>query len=251
MNIPYVMRKCSKCKEWKVANNVNFSKKKSGKWGLERQCKKCRNIYHKEHYNNNKDKKKLYYENNKEYIKERERVQKKEYYKKNKIKIDEYNKKYYEDNKEERLEYGRLWRENNKEYIRKYQNEYVKNNPEKMFNKSNKRRNKLNNQGRGITKEQWKEMMNFFDWKCAYSGEKMESNKTTNGRTIDHIVALDSNGENEIWNCVPMKRGYNTSKSTKNMLEWYLQQEYFDINRLTKIYEWRIYAYEKWGRNKW
>ena len=250
MNIPYVMRKCSKCKEWKVANNVNFSKKKSGKWGLERQCKKCRNIYHKEYYNNNKDKKKLYYENNKEYIKERERVQKKEYYKRNKIKIDEYNKKYYEDNKEERLEYGRLWRENNKEYIRKYQNEYVKNNPEKMFNKSNKRRNKLNNQGRGITKEQWKEMMNFFDWKCAYSGEKMESNKTTNGRTIDHIVALDSNGENEIWNCVPMKRGYNTSKSTKNMLEWYLQQEYFDIYRLTKIYEWRIYAYEKWGRNK-
>ena len=48
-----------------------------------------------------------------------------------------------------------------------------------------------------------------------------------------------------------MKRGYNTSKSTKNMLEWYLQQEYFDIDRLTKIYEWRIYAYEKWGRNKW
>ena len=37
---------CSKCKEWKVANNVNFSKKKSGKWGLERQCKKCRNIYY-------------------------------------------------------------------------------------------------------------------------------------------------------------------------------------------------------------
>lgn len=246
MNIPYVMKKCNKCKKWKVANNFNFNKKKSGKWGLEGQCKECRHIYQKEHYNNNKDKKKRYYEDNKEYIKERERAQKKEYYKRNKIKIDEYNKKYYEDNKEERLEYGRLWRENNKEYIRKYQNEYVKNNPEKMFNKSNKRRNKLNNQGRGITKEQWKEMMDFFEWKCAYSGEKMEDNKNTNGRTIDHIVALDNNGENEIWNCTPMKRGYNTSKSAKNMLEWYLQQEYFDINRLTKIYEWRIYAYWKW-----
>ena len=31
------------------------------------------------------------------------------------------------------------------------------------------------------------------------------------------------------------------------MLEWYLEQEYFNIERLTKIYEWRIYAYEKWS----
>ena len=30
------------------------------------------------------------------------------------------------------------------------------------------------------------------------------------------------------------------------MLEWYLEQDYFDIDRLTKIYEWRIYAYWKW-----
>ena len=117
----------------------------------------------------------------------------------------------------------------------------------KVFNKSNKRRNKEENQGRGITKEQWLEMMNFFDWKCAYSGEKMESNNTTNGRTVDHIIALDNGGENEPWNIIPMKKGYNTSKYTKDMLEWYLEQPFFSIERLTKIYEWRIYAYWKWN----
>ena len=38
-----------------------------------------------------------------------------------------------------------------------------------------------------------------------------------------------------------------SSKHDKNMLEWYLEQEYFDIERLNKIIEWQIYAYEKWG----
>ena len=170
----------------------------------------------KEYYYNNLEYAKKYYEDNKEHCKE--------YHK-------EYHKEYYKNNKDKKLEYNKQWH---------------KNNPEKLFNKHNRRRSKENTQGNGIDKIQWKEMMNFFDWKCAYSGEKMENNKTTNGRTIDHIVALDNNGENEPWNCVPMKRGYNTSKHTNNMLEWYIKQEYFDIDRLTKIYEWRIYAYWKW-----
>ena len=131
---------------------------------------------------------------------------------------------------------------NKKNIIKKW----AKNNPEKILNRNNKRRNKEENQGNGITKEQWLEMMNFFDWKCAYSGEKMESNNTTNGRTVDHIIALDNGGENEPWNIIPMKKGYNTSKHTKDMLEWYLEQPFFSIERLTKIYEWRIYAYWKW-----
>ena len=56
------------------------------------------------------------------------------------------------------------------------------------------------------------------------------------------------NGENEIWNCVPMYTNYNSSKKVKDILEWYMQQPFFSIDRLTKIYEWRIYAYEKWGK---
>ena len=153
----------------------------------------------------------------------------------NKDDILKRSKERYEKNKDSILE-------KQKEYNKKW----AKNNPEKILNRNNKRRNKEENQGNGITKEQWLEMMNFFDWKCAYSGEKMESNKTTNGRTIDHIIALDNGGENEPWNIIPMKKGYNTSKHTKNMLEWYLEQPFFSIERLTKIYEWRIYAYWKW-----
>ena len=53
MNIPYVFKRCPKCREWLVANNINFYKMKSGKWGLESQCKECRKSKQKEKYNNN------------------------------------------------------------------------------------------------------------------------------------------------------------------------------------------------------
>ena len=276
MNIPYVFKRCPKCREWLVANNINFYKMKSGKWGLESQCKECRKSKQKEKYNNNEfkeEKRKRQrdkYHNDDKFredflIKNRKR-QRDKYHNDDKFreKINKNNRERYRDKYHNDDEF----REKNKERVRKYSKEkrvndnewreeknkkckeWYKNNPEKAFNNRNKRRSKEENQGNGINEEQWLEMMKFFNWKCAYSGEKMENNKTSNGRTIDHIVALDNGGENEPWNCIPMKKGYNTSKSTKNMLEWYLQQEYFDIDRLTKIYEWRIYAYEKWGRNK-
>ena len=214
MNIPYVMRKCTKCGEWLVANNYNFSKKKGGKWGLKNTCKKCD---------------KQWREDNKE-----ERL--------------EYMKQYYKKNKEERLEYMKQYNKENKDKMKEYNKRWHKNNPEKLFNKHNKRRNKLENQGRGITKEQYKECNKWFDWRCAYSGEKMENNKTSNGRTLDHIVALDNGGLNEPWNVIPMRKGYNTSKYiTENVLDWYLEQEYYSEDRLNKIVEWQIYAYEKWG----
>ena len=87
-------------------------------------------------------------------------------------------------------------------------------------------------------------MMEFFDFRCAYSGKYIGGD--SDKRTIDHIIALNNGGEHEIWNVVPMYANYNYSKHTKDMLEWYLKQEYFDIDRLTKIYEWRIYAYWKY-----
>ena len=84
--------------------------------------------------------------------------------------------------------------------------------------------------------------MSFFDWKCAYSGETL----TKDTRSIDHIVPLNSNGDNMIWNCVPMTRSLNSSKQDKDMLEWYRGQDCYDPNRLAKIYKWQEYARKKW-----
>ena len=233
MNIPYVMKKCNTCGKWLVANNINFYKEKKGKYGLRGQCKEC---------------KKIYADKNKQHKKE-------------------YDKKRYNDNREDMLEQSKIWKENNREhyleqkrgyakdwykknteYKKNYIKSWRKDNPEKIFNQNNKRRLREENQGNGFTNEQWYEMFMFFDFRCAYSGEYLGNENNKKIRSIDHIISLDNNGEHEIWNLVPMLKSYNSSKGTKGLLEWYLKQPFFSIERLTKIYEWRIYAYEKWGK---
>ena len=246
MNRPsyLLFKKCSKCGE--ILHVSKFHKVKNGKYGVEGACKECRKIhnnkYREEHKDYYEEYYKKYYEDNKEYIKECS----KQYYEDNKDKVLEYHKEYYEDNKDKVLEKNKQWREDNKDKVLECMKQWHKNNPEKSFNSNSRRRQKENTQGNGITKEQWKEMMDFFDWACAYSGEYIGGDNKDKKRTIDHIIALDNGGEHQIWNCVPMFKSYNISKHANNMLEWYLQQDYFDIDRLTKIYEWRIYAYWKW-----
>ena len=260
MNIPYAFKKCSKCGEWKVANNYNFRKNKSCKWGLYSQCKKCEKGYSKQYYENNKEHlkgySKQYRKDNKEYCKEygkqwREDNKEykkeldKQYYENNKEHLKGYSKQYYENNKEHHNEYGKQWRKDNKEYCKEYGKQWRGDNPEKCFNYKNERRSKLENQGRGIDKIQWQEMFDFFKWKCAYSNISLGYKEN---RSIDHIVALDNGGLNEPWNLVPMYLNYNSSKNKRvDVINWYMEQEYFDIDRLNKIVEWQIYAYEKWG----
>ena len=91
-------------------------------------------------------------------------------------------------------------------------------------------------------------MFEFFDWKCAYSGEYIGGNSEY--RTIDHVIPLNKGGLNEIWNICPMYKPYNSSKYTNDMLEWYKQQEFYSEERLNKIYEWQEYAYNKWGNDE-
>ena len=204
---------CSICKN--ILHISKFNKNKNCKYGVSSRCKECDRKYYKEYYKNNKEK------------------------------IIETNKEYYEDNKEKIYKRTRQYAIDNKEKSNEYKRKYKKNNPDKIFNNSIKRRLNEKTQGNGITKEQWYKMMEFFDWKCAYSGEYIGGD--SDNRTIDHIVPLNNDGEHEVWNCVPMYQPYNSGKRNRNMLEWYLKQEYFSIERLTKIYEWRIYAYNKWG----
>lgn len=227
MNTPYVFKRCSKCEEWLVANNINFHKDKNGKFKLKSRCKECIKKMRN---------------------KEQEKIRWKKRYSEKRDEILEYNRERYHENIEKERERSRKYHKNNREREKEQRKIYYKNNPHIFFNKCSERRNKLEKQGRGITKEQWNECNNWFDWKCAYSGENLKKSKDTYGRTLDHIIALDNRGLNEPWNIIPMRKGYNASKRNRiDTLTWYKEQEYFDIDRLNKIVEWQIYAYEKWG----
>ena len=219
-------RICNKCN--KILHISKLVKNRTSKYGVEKCCKEC----------GSKRRKKIYEEHKEEYYESS-----KKWKKNNPDKIKEYSKKDYENRREHILEYQKQYKEEHNEQIKEYKKRYREENEHKIFNANNLRRCKEEKLGRGITKEQWLEMMKFFDWKCAYSGESVSEKKC---RSIDHIVSLNQGGENEPWNCVPMLRNYNSSKSDKEMLDWYSDQSFFDVERLIKIYEWRIYAYEKW-----
>jgi hypothetical protein len=269
VNIPYVFKRCTKCGELLVANTNNFRKTKGGKYGLRSSCKRCEKQYReqnrdkilersKQYRQNNKYKIKQYYENNKDKILECNR----QYRQNNKEKIAELNKQYYENNKDKIAELNKQYRQNNKDKILKQKRQYYRDNRDKIleynkqyyktsqgqvnqFNAGSKRRMRKQNQGNGITSNQWFEMMNYFDWKCAYSGKYIGGKGEH--RNIDHITPLSKGGEHEIWNVVPMYDSYNFSKHDKDMLTWYKEQTFFSEERLNKIYEWQEYAFNKWG----
>ena len=211
------LKVCSKCgRELPVEQ---FSKNKITKDGLTSQCKKCM---------------KQYYQENKE-----DRLQyQQQYDQENKEKIQQYRKQYqpqyYRENKEERQQYLQ-------QYDQTPQGQIV------QFNYSTKRRQREEKQGAGITKEQWLEMMQFFDFKCAYSDKSLGAKKN---RSIDHIIPLVKDGQNEIWNLVPMDKSLNKSKQDKDIMEWYTVQDFYSKERLDKILEWQQYAYNKWSNTK-
>ena len=214
MNIPYVMKRCTKCGRWLVASKANFNKQKGGKYGLKSQCKKRLGKQYKQWCETNEEK------------------------------VLERQKQYYKDNKEKRIEYQKQYYEANKEKVLEQQKQYKKSPQGKAvnFNSNNKRRHKKEAQGTGITGEQWLEMMQYFDFRCAYTGERL----TDKTRTVDHIVPIDAGGDDMVWNMVPMTRSLNSSKWKKDMLEWYKKQPFYSEARLAKIYEWQEYARKKW-----
>ena len=211
MNIPYVFKRCTKCGEIKLATTEYFSKKKGYRFGLYSQCKVCEQKYSKQWRQDNKEYSKQWCQDNKEYLKE-------------------YDKQWYQDNKERKQEYI-------KEYNKTPQGQIT------AFNAHQRRRSKEAALGNGITVEQWQECMQFFNWKCAYSGKPLKEGN----RSLDHVTPLNLGGENEIWNVVPMHRNYNSSKQDKEMEEWYKEQEFYSEERLQKIYEWQEYTFNKWS----
>ena len=242
MKCPYLIKVCSKCKRILVACKNNFYKNKKGKYGFNSACKICDKLYDKEHKKEKSEYHKQYREEHKDELKEKH----KQYYEENKEIIAKKKKQYREEHKEEIAKYKSQYYKDNKEIITKKKKQYREENPHIDFNSHNKRRQLEENQGRGITKEQWYEMMCWFDWCCAYSGEYLGNKENKNVRSIDHIVALDNNGLNEPWNCVPMYKSYNISKHANNMKEWYIKQEFYSEERLIKIYAWCEYAFNKW-----
>lgn len=247
MKCPFKIKVCTRCKRILVAYNGNFTKNDDGKFGFKSICKRCnkeerREEWFKDNPFNDIDPDKVW--NHCPFV-----IRKCSKCGKLLVwnNINFYKDKRYRYGlsyicKQCSKKKGRKWEKNNKERRKETSKKYREDNPEKMFNNNIVRRLREENQGNGITKEQWIEMMEFFDWRCAYSGIQLNKNN----RSIDHIIPLSKGGANEVWNMCPMYMPYNSSKNIKNMEEWYVLQEFYSEERLNKIYEWIEYAKDKW-----
>ena len=140
------MKTCRKCGIAKEL--VDFEKAKQNKDGLNGQCRVCVAERKKAYYEANKEKitekTKAYYEANKEKIVEQKKAYSEVYYEANKEKIAEQTKVYYEANKEKIAEQTKVYYEANKEKIVEQKKAYNEANKEKIkaYREANKEKMK-------------------------------------------------------------------------------------------------------------
>ena len=122
------------------------------------------------------------------------------------------------------LEYKHNWYIENKEHCSQLRKKWREDNPDKYFNSNAKRRFNEDTQGNGITKEQWYECFNFFNWECAYSGIQLDKDN----RIIQLDVFLNWELESLILSygddievIEPISLRERIQKRVKNLLEIY------------------------------
>ena len=197
---------CSKCGAKLPATTDYFHK--NGHQGLRPDCKSCSNKYYKA----NKEKFQQYYQDNWDTINER-------------------NKKYNKEHEEE---------------LKEYRKDYAKTISGKVscFNSQSRRRFK-ENYIHDITIDMFSDMMEFFDYRCGYSGREFSDNYT-----FDHIKSRSKGGEHAIWNIIPCIDKVNFNKHSKDFLTWYKSSEYYSKERLDKIEAWQLYSFNKWKHKR-
>lgn len=196
---------CRECKEWKPMNTDYFYiNKTNGTDGFHTWCKDCSRKKAKKVRNDNID---------------RYREKTYQHYQENKEQYDNRRKQWMEDNSEYRKQYYRDYQKNNKEYF----SEYFK------VRQMNKRHE--------ISKEEWKECLNYFNYSCAYCGMSEKKAKEIFNKKL-HKEHVDHEGSNDLSNAIPACTGCNSSKWAHPMEEWYTNMGFYSEERLSKINQW-------------
>ena len=238
-----------------------FHKNKNTKDGHINTCKECVKKYSKK-YNDehrddiNKRQNQYYYEHKEEELLRRKEYQKthkeqiairKKIYRKEHIEeIKQRDLRYREIHKERYIKNGRTYYQNHHNELLKQKRQYYVKNKESIIAKNQIRRARIRAALGSFTSDQMRECIKFFNNVCAYSGKEFSKEKI-NCLSLDHIISLVKGGSNFIWNIVPTTFSNNSSKGSKEMIEWYKNQPFYSEERLQRILEWQEYAYQKWG----
>ncbi|SDM71810.1 hypothetical protein SAMN04488137_1601 [Fictibacillus solisalsi] len=246
-------KSCKECEEIKPL--TDFFKQKGGLGGVRARCKVCWYSRHKEKLNQrsrewqqkNKEKVKEYNREwtkaNRERINERERNRYKEnpdlFKERRQIKYQrdpeahkQYQYTYRERHKEKHLTYQRAYYKGNKEIFLESNKKYMKVNREVVRARTLRRRARKKSLPDDLTAQQYKFILERFDYKCALSGQKLEV------LDLDHFIPLATGwGGTTLGNMIPLSPSLNSSKQDRNPFEWIKRKDIQEVVSLEKFQE--------------
>ena len=123
--------------------------------------------------------------------------------------------------------------ERDRERIYKYQRKYKRTQGKEMTRHyTTRRRTRQKNLLATLTIEEWRQCLEYFDYKDAYTGLPMKV------ISKDHVVPLSKGGGYTRPNIVPCENSVNNAKNDADFFEWYSAQPFFSEKRLKKILRW-------------
>jgi len=114
--------------------------------------------------------------------------------------------------------YKKKYRENHSDIIRSYHERYNKEYNKTEKGKASKQRNSFNrrkntnNSINTFTAQQWLQILEEYDYRCAYCGIEFSD---INLPTRDHVISISKGGDNTKENIVPACRICNSKKYNK------------------------------------
>jgi hypothetical protein len=212
---------CSKCKQEKSL--CDFHKSATKKFGVQSQCKKCRNEldakYRRENLEKVKESKAKYRRENLEKVKESNA----KYRRENSEKLNEYHAKYRRENSEKLNEYQAKYRRENREKEKERGAKYRRENPEKVKESDAKYRRenleKVNEYQAKYRRERYKNDENFRVvqllrnrfWKSLKSQSAKKSKRT---------LELVGCSRDELWE--HLENQFKDGMTRQNQGEWHI-----------------------------
>lgn len=260
---------CNKCLREKPLTKQYFYKRKDSKDGFRNECKECRKNKSANYRQENKEiilekerksrqeNKERYSEYNRKWYQKNKKHHKKyrrKYYEENKEQILKTNKKYRLENRDEILEQKRQWYQDNKEDARANTREWYKENKEKRanYNKIYSRKNadivnsisqryraRKNNLPSTLKSEEWQQIKEDFNFKCAYCGMTEEEHLMEFDERLhqEHFIPVSRGGGYTQRNIIPSCKSCNSSKGDKDFVKWYKGHEGYSKDRENSILE--------------
>lgn len=135
----------------------------------------------------------------------------------------EYDKNYFIANKDKKKKYYSEWKNNGGQIIRNINNR--------------KRSAKILLLKHDFTKEEWLEVLDYFNYSCAYCGLTEEESIIIYNKKLcqEHVIPVIDGGEYTKGNIVPACCSCNTSKCQMSLEKFYVHKDVFTENNYNNI----------------